>query len=1191
MKTLLGATMLAAVSILPAQAQSQAPIMSFHTQRYEMVGAENVFSFVLGATKDTYVEIDFGFGPVEYAVGIADIDSSTGTINGTFISGQVGPEGMVRVYGDASEIDFVDIEGVYADELDISQLVNLDVLNIRHNLIPELDLSPMKRLSAVYLDDNPFDRKPLVIGSDHPNLTIIEMESVGALDQSFNISDYPNLMSFSAYHTLDLRSIDPTGCSKLLRLSLDCTNVESVDLSQNPELRILSVSQTKVTEVDLSANTKLQQFYATKSGVLNNEYKLKTLDVSMCPDLVYLFAADNLFTELDITGNPNLIHLSIANNYLTGIDFSGSPDLYQVDIANNNMDYVTMPAPRETIREYYYKQRAIPFERSYAVGTELDLTSRLERQGSTTTARLICGDQELSDEYYTYSDGLIEFYKETPDSVYLQFDNTLFVDYPLTSSKFVVKSVADYGKDVAMVTYRLRPAAGEVSLSVGMAGATAENPKRFSVDFGDGNPVDFTTTTNLLPADPNATGAKKAVGAMTLYIPEGEDLTAFGIDGIQLSAIDVTAARSLGYLSVTDCGVGSINLKYNRCLRYLNLNGNALESLDLTGTDDMLTSKNLLAEVYANSNRLTSFTTNENRTPRVIELADNRLTEFSLSKASYIERVNLAGNQLTEINLQDCEALTSLDLAGNDLATIEIPEYTPLEELNLSLNRFPLSKLPQPGVVARYTYAPQKEWMMPEMAPSCSLAEQMVTVGDNKTEFKWYSADGRELTSDEVSGNNGKFTFKKTDMGQVYAEWTNAAYPDFTGANIYRSTLITPADSPTHVAATFTTAKAADGTLIMTSAVPNNYVYIDWAGDGDLEQYRLNDKMYTIFPVKAYANTEVKVYTYDDRDAISVFSVGGLTLSQIDLSAMTDLFSLNLGGTGLSAKNMKLPATELRELTLSGCDVEGVDFSAYPTLEHLVLRNSGLAEFDASVCSKLQSLVVSDNPLTSLKLDNPVMWELMATGCELETIDLNGVPAMEQLFLTSNSLRELDLSMLRNLKVLDLSNNCFTLTTLPRVLSTYNIYYYSNQALYKVTILDGNRIDLSDQLMVGTNRTSYRWFRDRSAYLAEDGTIAGDELTAGTDYLEEDGVFTFLTSVPDALCVMTNAAFPNLIYLTDPIDITVSGVEQISDEIDLSFPVEVYDLSGVKVSESVNSLLPGIYIVRQGEKSLKISVR
>ena len=104
-KTLIAATLLTAAASLPLSAQTQEPMMTFHTQRYDMVGAENVFSIALGAIEDTYVDIDFGFGPVEYKIGSADFDVNTGEINGTIISGQVSEDGIVKIYGNPLAID------------------------------------------------------------------------------------------------------------------------------------------------------------------------------------------------------------------------------------------------------------------------------------------------------------------------------------------------------------------------------------------------------------------------------------------------------------------------------------------------------------------------------------------------------------------------------------------------------------------------------------------------------------------------------------------------------------------------------------------------------------------------------------------------------------------------------------------------------------------------------------------------------------------------------------------------------------------------------------------------------------------------------------------------------------------------------------------------------------------------------
>lgn len=1203
---------LALAAAFPMQAQTQAPILEFHTQLYDMHGDDHSFSFQLGAVEDTYVDIDFGYGPMEYKIGEAELNPETGGIKGTTIVGKVGPEGIVRVYGEALKIDYLLMEGVYADELDLSQLINLDILNVSHNELAELDLSPLRRLMAAYVDDNPFGRKPFLLGSNHPDLAILSMDNVGSLDQSFTLTDYPNLQSFTAWHTLDLFYCDPTQCPKLLQLSIDSTNVETLDVSQNPELRILNIGTAKVTEIDLSNNLKLQQLYCDHQGVLNNEYKIKSLDVSMLEDLQILFAAGNMLTDIDLSGCPLLWELSIANNYLSGIDLSGNPDLYNVNISTNNMDFVTLPAIRETYGDIYFEQRPLPVARSYPVGAELDLEARLNRPGSTTSGKLICNGYELSDEYYTYSDGLIEFYKATPDSVYLEFTNSEFFDITLKTNNFIVKEVEDFGKDNAVTSWRLKPSAKNVNLTVGIAGASAEHPVRYSVDFGDGNIQDFTTTTNLLTETPMMVKEKQGNGMMTLYLPEGEELTAFAITETPLSTINLAAAHSLRYLDLHSCSLSDIDLRWNHKLLMLNVNDNALETLDLSGYNDTW-NKVTIHEIYANDNELTSLTLANRDYLQVLEVANNKLDEFSLSKFSALKRLNLSGNLLTSVNLQDCEGLSYMDISNNDLASLYIPEYTPLETLNISSNRFPMSTLPVTEI-AEYIYAPQKEWMLPAKAPSVNLTEQEVTINGNSTEFKWFAvSDGHQLTSAEVESNGAKFKFVDTSVGEVYATWTNAAFPDFKGDNVYRTQNLLAADAPSHVAAKFTTTEAVSGEMSLRSSVPGNFIYIDWSGDGDYEQYALNHETYKRFPIDTYENAEVKVCTYDEKDGISVFSIDNIPMSKIDLSNMTDVLTVSLDNCGLTPDVVKLPNTELTQLSLSDNPIAGIDLSAYTELYSLRLQNCGYTEFDASPFKKLGNFVIDGNSLTNLTLDNPALWNLFAAGCDLESLDLSKVPLLQQAYIGYNKLTTLDVSMLPLLKVLEIPGNCFTLTTLPRVLSTYSSYNYANQALYPVTVKDGCIIDLSDQLMVGTNRTNYRWFRDRNVGYLEDGTIAGDELVEGTEYTEDDGVFTFFAMVKDAVCVMTNQAFPGFIFLSEPIDILGSGVEGVSADrlfsvavskgtvavIGAEGMVSLYAADGRLVSmvESINGtahfdgVTPGIYIVANGSRTAKVLVK
>lgn len=52
-----------------------------------------------------------------------------------------------------------------------------------------------------------------------------------------------------------------------------------------------------------------------------------------------------------------------------------------------------------------------------------------------------------------------------------------------------------------------------------------------------------------------------------------------------------------------------------------------------------------------------------------------------------------------------------------------------------------------------------------------------------------------------------------------------------------------------------------------------------------------------------------------------------------------------------------------------------------------------------------------------------------------------------------------------------------------------------------------------------------------------------------------------------------------------------AGIDEITADIDENTPYEIYNLNGVKISDSIDSLASGIYIVRQDNKTKKIAVK
>ena len=1173
------------------------PIITFKTNVYENVGELNSFSLVLGGTEpEQYIDIDCGFGKVEYVLEQAVYVDSTASITGTFIQCQVSSEGIVKIYGDPDKIDYINASGCYIDWIDLSKLTKLDYLDLSHNELKSLDLSEMTELSALYLSDNTFTAEtPLKIGGNKPNLRILEVSIVEHMDQSFNLSDYPALVSFDGYHNMSLNKLDPTGCPELMRLTLDVTNVETLDVTKNPNLMILNISDTRITSIDVSKNPYLTQLYCTHQGSINSEYKLSALDVTNNPEIVYLFCAGNKLTSLDVSNCPKLVTLIATDNYLTSIDISQNPALYIFEINKNCFDFATLPFPSNSWNTYYYQQRNFDINKSCVEGTAFDFSSRVLREGTTTEVALYTvsetsGSSTLLDEsYYSYENGVFTVKAAYADSVYIAFANNAFPEAILCTEKFKIKTSKEYDLNDKIISFStaIEPN-NAVSFSVGALGATTENPVEFFVDFGDGEQQSFNATSFYAPETANVTGLKAGYGQVVVYAPEGVQITAFEAKDIPMYSADVTKAPALRSLSIENAGLYSIDLGMNRCLESLDLSENNFSMLSLAGINGDY-SKNSLSNIDLSNNKLSDLTLNDMRAIRTLNLSNNQLSKLDLSFGDYVVDLNISHNLYEEtIDLTYCTSMKRLDISHNNISSVTMPTENNLEYFACNNNKLTYATLPEHGKLeeGNYIYAPQADIIIASKGPGADLSEQLNSVSGSVTQYTWKSEGGNTLVEGtDYSIDNGVTKFININAGKIYCEMSNVAYPAFAGANVLKSTVIEAAGMPTHLIAEFTTINEADSVVLsMAAAREGIAVYIDWAGDNNVTQYLLGET-YKLFSAKTVAGANVKVYTYEAADAITVFSMSGASLSSFDGSRLKDAINISVNGAGLSKIILPENSEVLTEMSLEGNNFTEFDLSKYPALKTVALGSNQLISIDFSQAPNLEVASAAGNQLNEVKLGNNKLWALYLDNNQLSEIDFDNAPNISQLTLSNNKFSEIDVDGLASLKMLTLNNNYFTFKTLPVHKPNYIVYYYHTQAPIEVSCIDGV-VDLSDQAIVDGTATTYQWFLGVPELNQDTGMLEGEELVIDYEYTLENGVTTFLTSLDNVMCVMTNSKLPNVYIFTNLLN-AVSGIEDVVADSDNNAPVEYYNLQGIKVENPES----GVYIRVQGNTVTKVLIK
>lgn len=1204
-----------------------APVITFKTNFSTSDDGSTAFHFYVGGNGGGYFDVDCGYGKVEYELEVAAFDSTTQTITGTLVTCQGTDDGIVRVYADDPEaIDYFSAEGCYIEWIEMSRLTNLAILELENNELARLDLTPFHNLEAAYLGGNPYDETPLIVGPDKPNLYILDISVIDNLDASFNLSDYPSMRSFCAFNVPTLRQLDPTGCPELLRISIDVTNVESIDVSKNTNLMILNVSDTRISELDLSHNEYLQELYCTRDGEAYHPYKLTTLDVTGCPWLYVLFASGNALTELDLSQCPYLFELNVKNNLLTTLDFSANTGLYNVYFDGNCMDFATMPFLSREWGDATYTQRAMPAAPSYAVGSAVDFSERVMRDFTNTYAAAYACDEKADTAYlisadtYDYEDGVFVFKTSFADSVYLAFTNDSFPDMTLCTEKFMVKTAEAYGQDDEAFRFTTTLSVGQkMALRIGMDGATAAAPVRFSVDFGDGTFKDFYAATDALPAAANATGTRSGNGAVVVRVPEGALVTALEVRDVPMTTVDVTAMHALRTLHLTGAELYAIDLTWNRALVDLDLTGGNLTSLNLDGFIGSY-NKGGLRTVNLSHNALTTFTLSEWLSVREMNLSHNKLSDISFDYGENLTTLDVSYNDYVEIDISDCDSLRDLDVSYNHLTALALPDEATLRSLHCQGNALTIATLPDPALLdgAEYVYAPQNDYIIPTKGPGVNLSGEYREIGGAGTVFTWRNAAGEALVEGvDYTCDHGKTTFLNTEAGIVRCEMTHAALPAFAGADVFKTTDIEAAGMPTHVIAEFTTLRDDEmPNFVLAASVAGAAVYADWSGDTTaLEQYVLGTT-YRIFNPTTHAGHTVRVYSYDETDNVTVFSLTGATLGCIDASALKGLMTFNVSGAGLADGDIILPQSPgLRELILDDNKLTGVDITPYADLRTLTLSNNMITSVDLSAAKTLQVISFARNQLADITLDNPNVWSLDLCSNQLTTIDLSRLPQLYQFNLGDNQLSAIDISMLNELHVVYVEGNRFTFSTLPLPSSDLWVYHYEGQQALEVTPVDG-RVDLSEQAVVGGVATTYRWFAGMPTY-DDNGNLTGTELDS-TDFVITDGVTEFLHNVNDAVCIMTNDVFSSLTLYTAAVDITgVNGINMLRAADGVSVRVDglrvfVDAAAGTPVTlcsvdgSTVAQLPPpqgrggerlfrcpaaGVYIVTAGSTSAKVLVK
>lgn len=1088
----------------------------------------------------------------------------------------------VRVYEAGDKMNYFRCSAYGLTQLDFSGCTKMKWLLCPNNQLKQLDVSGLPELIYLECPSNDIDRLDV---SGNPKLQTLIAHSnyrMGDID----LSKCPDMTYADLHSCRQVRQFNAANLPRLEYLSLDDTQVYTIDVSKNTELKTLNVSYTNITALDVSNNKKLDGLYITQK--VSNHSKLRTLDVSKNTELTILFAYGQGLGSIDISNNTKLKSLYVSDNNFEKLDISNNPEIIELSANGNRLNFNTLPVPSEhpKIGLYFFtpQQNIRLDDIEYAEGGIIDISAETHNNKYKSAYKMFLTDSfdpakktQLKEGIdFTVEEGIVRMLKTQADSCYLEITNEAFPYLTLKTTKFMVLAPSDMGKNTLALEFTTNKAAGEeIRLNL-----SALEPKaKIFADFGDGELKEFTITSYINPFGEPVKGTLKSAN-VKVYTAKGVQLRDIQLPSLQISSISLLKSHALSTLDLSGNEITEIDLKGNMKMTSVNLDNNMIQSLSFPMC-------NLLTNIICTNNRLESMDVSKCIALQYLKISNNRLKQINLQTCDRLATLEAYGNKIEELDLSKCKELTELRLNDNELTSLDLLRNTKLENVQISDNRFMFSTMPETTCKAM-SYGSQKRILLPKGSNVIDLSSEYLIDG-KETSYQWKTIDGRRLFKDEDYTIEGGVTrFITTDIDSVYCEMTNATWPDLT----LKTTNVKALGMPDMLVARFVSKEEA-GTPVSLSiaATEPSYVFIDY-GDGNLIERKLEHTSRFYDGTLGESKT-VSLYTYKDAPcAIRVFSISSHAIKEIDLSRMTELECLNLSDTYL--KNVDISNnTKLTELTLARNSLSQLDLSRHTALTMLNLSDCGISTFDLTKLTSLQWLAISNNGMESIDLSNQNrLWWLNVGGNKLKTIDVSGMPLLREFYCNDNKLEQIDLSKQGDMAVVNLSNNKFRFSTLP--LHNINKLYCSPQADVE-TEAAGNKADLSSEATINGTPTEYKWF-----------TASGTELTAGTDYDVSNGVTTFLTKQDEEVwCSMTNSMFSTLTLNTAKMKIQESaGITDIrvnDGTIDISCAdkaiINVYDIAGNLVKSTVakgNGLsVPahnGVYIVEtqsDGHKSVK----
>ena len=320
-------------------------------------------------------------------------------------------------------------------------------------------------------------------------------------------------------------------------------------------------------------------------------------------------------------------------------------------------------------------------------------------------------------------------------------------------------------------------------------------------------------------------------------------------------------------------------------------------------------------------------------------------------------------------------------------------------------------------------------------------------------------------------------------------------------------------------------------TLSMGNTAAGGTVDIDW-GDG----VRVTSEVLPANPSIDYTESiEIKgtpkgngiISIYGDDlfyfDCAGKVSPLLIVAEWIDVNSTT-LKKLAINSNGMAGSLDLHSAPNLYSITANINKFTSADFSDMKSLMTINLNQNNLNSINIQGCEKLRTLQLITNNLESIDVTEFAgLYELRLNSNQIESLDVSQNPILRSLYVQENKLKTLDVSNNPNIEFFYFQTNNIKPSDMPekpeKITNLARFSYAPQTFEIPATIAIGETLDLSaEKSLKGVasevKNTTFTW------------SNASGALVEGTDYTENNGIFTFLTEQTGISCELTTEAFP-----------------------------------------------------------------